>query len=139
MFIKLDPIKDVLRKNMSRLGFRQSLESQPKTKHLPKTKLEKKNYIFYTKILPLASNSFTSLSKAFNLASRTSHYFSSDSWWIYCQFSHSTSSFSFCPYNLLEILWMKPFHNCILVINFKLLNLVLDCVNRFLQWHIFKC
>jgi hypothetical protein len=44
--IKLDPIKDVLRKNLSRLGFKQSLEPQAITKHLPKTKPKKKTTIF---------------------------------------------------------------------------------------------
>jgi hypothetical protein len=46
MLIKLDPIEDALRKNLSKLGFRQSLELQPRTKHLPKTKPKKKATLF---------------------------------------------------------------------------------------------
>jgi hypothetical protein len=49
MLIKLDPIKDVLRKNLSKLGFRQSLEAQPRTKHLPKMKPKKKATLFTPK------------------------------------------------------------------------------------------
>jgi hypothetical protein len=46
MLIKLEPIEDALRKNLSKLGFTQSPEPQPRNKHFPKTKLKKKTTLF---------------------------------------------------------------------------------------------
>jgi hypothetical protein len=51
MLIKFDPIENVLRKNMFRLGFKQSQEPQPGIKHLPKTKPKSKTIFFYNRIL----------------------------------------------------------------------------------------
>jgi hypothetical protein len=46
MLIKHDPIEDALGRNLSRLGFRQSPEPQPRTKHLSKTKPKEKAALF---------------------------------------------------------------------------------------------